>query len=210
MKLATLCYVRRNGQTLMLHRIKKAQDMHAGKWNGLGGKLLPGETPEQCVIREVAEESGLNLINPRMCGFITFPAFDEIEDWYVFLFVARHFAGELIDSPEGRLAWIDDEQLPALNLWDGDRIFMQWLELDHFFSAQFRYHGGRLIDHQVLFYPPRDLPKIEAANATRTSHPPHEQQPDETICWCCGGPVVKRHCKIICQVCGFLRDCSDP
>lgn len=73
MKLATLCYLRHQGKTLMLHRIKKANDMHAGKWNGLGGKFLPGETPEQCAMREVQEESGLTMINPLLRGIITFP-----------------------------------------------------------------------------------------------------------------------------------------
>ena len=111
MKLATLCYLKANGQTLMLHRIKKQQDMHAGKWNGLGGKFLPGETPEQCAIREVQEESGLTMTNPVLRGILTFPAFSKDEDWYCFLFVGRQFSGELIDSNEGVLAWIDDDKV---------------------------------------------------------------------------------------------------
>ena len=76
----------KNNQTLMLHRVKKENDMHEGKWNGLGGKLEAGETPEECVIREVKEESGLNIFNPKLHGFIAFPAFDEIQDWFVFIF----------------------------------------------------------------------------------------------------------------------------
>src|SRR5262245_32011978 len=130
MKLATLCYLRANGQTLMLHRIKKQGDMHAGKWNGLGGKLLPGETPEQCAIREVQEECGLTLIDPVLRGVLTFPAFSGEEDWYVFVFVARHFRGTLSDSAEGVLAWVDDAQLLDLNLWAGDKIFLTWLDQD--------------------------------------------------------------------------------
>ena len=102
MKLAALVYVRAGGQTLMLHRVKKAQDIHAGKWNGLGGKLEPGETPEACAIREVREESGLEIDPPQWRGLLTFPNFAHGEDWYAFVFVARSFRGTLIDSPE---AW---------------------------------------------------------------------------------------------------------
>lgn len=169
MKLATLCYVRHNGKTLMLHRIKKANDMHAGKWNGLGGKLLPGETPEQCAIREVQEESGLTLINPILRGIITFPGFNKVsapqragaqsetEDWYCFLFIGQAFTGELIDSAEGVLAWIDDAALLDLNLWEGDRIFIPWLDTEAFFSGRFTYVDGQLQDHDVVFYSPRSV-----------------------------------------------------
>ena len=88
MKLATLCYVidKLQNKTLMIHRVKKENDYHEGKWNGLGGKLEPGESPEDCVIREIKEEAGLIIKNPRMHGFITFPNFDEVDDWYVFIF----------------------------------------------------------------------------------------------------------------------------
>lgn len=152
MKLATLCYVRRNGQTLMLHRIKKANDMHAGKWNGLGGKLEAGETPEECAIREIREESGLTVRNPRLRGVLTFPAFSNDEDWYACVFTATEFTGELIDSPEGVLAWVDDEKLLDLNLWEGDRIFLPWLTQDAFFSGKFEYVDGSLARHDVVFY----------------------------------------------------------
>ncbi len=214
MKLATLCYVRDGGKTLMLHRIKKANDMHAGKWNGLGGKFLPGETPEQCAMREVHEESGLTMINPLLRGVITFPGFANEEDWYCFLFVCRTFTGELIDSPEGVLAWIDDAALPDLPLWPGDRIFMPWLDVDAFFSGRFTYLDGQLHDHEVVFYAPHQVIAQPVSMAQRV--PPdaaaqHRYHPSEdTYCWMCQGPVSKRHCKIICQVCGFTRDCSDP
>jgi len=123
MKLATLCYVRQNGRTLMVHRIKKANDMHLGKWNGLGGKFEAGESPEQCAAREILEESGLVVSRLILKGFITFPGFANDEDWYAFVFVAPEFTGELIDSPEGILEWIDDSRLAELNLWEGDLIF---------------------------------------------------------------------------------------
>jgi 8-oxo-dGTP diphosphatase len=152
MKLATLCYVKRNGQTLMVHRIKKANDMHMGKWNGLGGKLEPGETPEECALREIFEESGLSVRNPQLKGFITFPAFDDFEDWYVFVYVVTDFEGDLIDSPEGNLQWVNNSDLTSLNLWDGDAIFLSWLDRKGIFSAKFIYKDGRLISHEVVFY----------------------------------------------------------
>jgi 8-oxo-dGTP diphosphatase len=152
MKLATLCYVRHQGKTLMVHRIKKENDMHQGKWNGLGGKLEPGETPEECAIREVFEEAGLLVSNPELKGLITFPAFSDEEDWYTFLFVITEFEGALIDSPEGKLEWINDEDLMALNLWEGDRIFLPWLDRPGFFSGKFIYEDYKFIDHSVVFY----------------------------------------------------------
>jgi 8-oxo-dGTP diphosphatase len=152
MKLATLCYLRRNGKTLMVHRVKKKNDMHAGKWNGLGGKLEPGETPEECAVREIMEESGLRVFNPILKGVLTFPAFSNDEDWYAFVFLVNEFEGELIDSPEGNLKWIDNTELLNLNLWEGDRIFLPWLEQQAFFSGKFIYEDGRFIEHQVVFY----------------------------------------------------------
>ena len=150
--LATLCYVRHNGQTLMIHRVKKANDMHEGKYNGLGGKFEPGETPEQCAIREVQEESGLTMIEPRLKGFIDFPKFDGVNDWYVFIFTADKYTGSLIESNEGNLEWIDNEKLLDLNLWDGDKIFLKWLDNDSFFSAKFIYEAGQFKGHTVTFY----------------------------------------------------------
>jgi 8-oxo-dGTP diphosphatase len=152
MKIATLCYLRRDGQTLMVHRVKKANDIHQGKWNGLGGKLDPGETPEECAIREIFEESGLKVRNPQLKGFLTFPHFANDEDWYAFVFVAEDFEGELIDSPEGVLRWIDNAELLELNLWDGDRVFLPWLDRRGFFSGKFVYQDGKLISHEVNFY----------------------------------------------------------
>ena len=152
MKLATLCYLKNNDKTLMLFRNKKPGDTHKGKWNGLGGKVEPGETPEQCAIREVQEESGLTTINLKLHGVITFPMFDGMDDWYVFVFTITEFEGEMIESPEGELAWIPDEKLLELNLWDGDRIFLPWLKQDKFFSAKFVYVAKELIDWSVNFY----------------------------------------------------------
>lgn len=152
MKLATLCYVRRDGRTLMIHRVKKANDIHAGKWNGLGGKLNPGETPEECAVREIFEESGLRVSNPQLKGLLTFPAFTDDEDWYVFVFLVKDFEGELIESPEGNLCWVEDAELTNLNLWEGDPIFLPWLEKPGIFSGRFTYKDGKLVSHDVAFY----------------------------------------------------------
>jgi len=138
----------------MVHRVKKDNDVHLGKWNGLGGKLEAGETPEECAIREILEESGLRPITLKLKGFLTFPNFAHGEDWYAFVFVVDRFEGDLIESPEGNLQWIPDEQLLDLNLWEGDRIFLPWLDQPGFFSARFVYQHGRLIEHGVTFHHP--------------------------------------------------------
>ena len=163
MKLATLCYLRRDHHTLMVHRIKKANDIHEGKWNGLGGKFEPGETPEECAVREIYEESGLRVRNPLLKGFLTFPLFARDEDWYAFVFVVTDFDGELIDSPEGRLRWVPDEDLLALNLWEGDRVFLPWLDRPGVFSGKFSYIDGKLVSHSMTYYPPDGAPISPAA-----------------------------------------------
>ncbi len=151
MLLATLCYLKHNGRTLMLHRNKKPNDIHLGKWNGLGGKFEPGETPEECVIREVREESGLEIIQPRLHGLVMFPDFKG-NDWYVFVFSVREFHGELLDSQEGTLCWVPDEELGMLSLWPSDAFFFRWMQQDRFFSAKFIYRGDEMFDHQVIFH----------------------------------------------------------
>lgn len=151
MLLATLCYVKRDGYTLMIYRNRKANDIHEGKWNGLGGKFEAGETPEECVLREIREESGLSIQNPKLCGLLMFPNFKG-DDWYVFVFTARDFSGELIDSPEGRLEWIPDEKILDLTLWESDLIFMPWIQEGKFFSAKFDYEEGKMRRYDVVFY----------------------------------------------------------
>ena len=155
--LSTLCYLSKGNQTLMLNRNKKNNDIHKGKWNGLGGKFESGETPEQCVIREVKEESGLDILGPELKGFISFPKFKEArngqwQDWYVFLYIAKQFSGNLIDSDEGTLKWINSNEILDLPLWEGDKIFIPWLSQDKFFSAKFVYVDKKLKEHSVKFY----------------------------------------------------------
>ena len=152
MILATLCYIQHNGYTLMLHRTKRADDIHLGKWNGLGGKVESGESPEECVTREVREESGLEIRHPHLCGLLIFPAFKG-NDWYVFVFTAQEFSGELQENGEGYLEWIPDAQLESLPLWPSDHIFLPWIRQGRFFSAKFEYAGDEMQNHTVTFHP---------------------------------------------------------
>lgn len=151
--LATLVYVRDGDKTLMLHRVKKNNDYHEGKWNGLGGKFEPGETPEACAIREVREESGLTITDPILHGHIVFPMFDGINDWYVYLFTAPQWTGSLLENPpEGHLAWLTRTEIDQIQLWDGDRIFLPWLEESGFFSAIFTYENKLLKTYSVTWH----------------------------------------------------------
>ncbi|MEG0372230.1 MAG: 8-oxo-dGTP diphosphatase [Clostridium sp.] len=152
MKLATLCYIKQNGKTLMLHRVKKDKDFHRGKYNGVGGKFEPGESPEDCVIREAFEETGLNIIKPKLRGMITFPMFDMVDDWYTFVYTADEFTGEIRECSEGELYWIDDNEIYDLNLWDGDRVFLKWLDQDKMFSGKFIYEDKEFKNYSVVFY----------------------------------------------------------
>lgn len=151
MILATLCYVKRDGRTLMIYRNKKANDIHKDKWDGLGGKFEAGETPEECVCREILEESGLTIQNPRWHGLLLFTNFKG-NDWYVFVYTATDFTGELIDSREGTLEWIPDEKITSLNLWESDHIFLPWIEAGKFFSAKFDYEGDTMGGYHVVFH----------------------------------------------------------
>jgi len=155
LRLATLVYVRDGDLTLMLHRNARPDDTHYGKWNGLGGKFEPGESPEQCMRREVFEESGLTVEEAELKGVLTFPDFDGEHDWYAFVYLVTRTSGELGPDPaEGSLRWVPTAALLDLTLWEGDRVFLPWLDRPGVFSAVFRYHAGRLVDHEASFYPP--------------------------------------------------------
>ncbi|MFW6230972.1 MAG: NUDIX hydrolase, partial [Nanoarchaeota archaeon] len=139
--IATLCYVVENDKVLMLHRNKKENDMHEGKYNGLGGKCEKGEDPYTCVVREVKEEAGID-ITPTYIANMTFDNFMKGLDWEVHLFRADGYSGTLKDCNEGDLEWVAKEELFKLNLWDGDRIFLKYVFDDTFFFARFRYDDG--------------------------------------------------------------------
>lgn len=144
-KMTTLCYIRRGDDYLMLLRNKKKDDINEGKWIGVGGKAEALESPNDCVIREAYEETGLTLVNPKLRGIITFLS-DEWEAEYMMLYEADQFTGELTsDCPEGTLKWIPREEIGKLNLWDGDRIFLkELLETDHFINLKLQYEGDIL------------------------------------------------------------------
>ena len=153
MKLATLCYIEKDNQYLMLHRNKKLNDMHKDFWVGLGGKFEAGESPEECVIREVYEESGIILSNPKLRGILTFPNDYNDEDWYVFLFLANDFSGDLKQSNEGDLAWVNKDKLDDLPMHEGDRCFIKLLQEEKgVFSIKYNYDNGVLKDYQIYHY----------------------------------------------------------
>lgn len=153
LKLCTLAYVRDGEHTLMLRRPDDPGHHQAGKYNGLGGKFEPGESPEECLAREVLEESGLVVEAAELKGFITFPDFDGADDWYVFVYLVTRFSGTLTPSDEGTLHWVPTASVAGLPLWEGDTHFLPWLDRPGTFSAVFRYQGGRYREHQVVFYP---------------------------------------------------------
>ena len=129
----------------MLHRTKKEHDVNEGKWIGVGGKFNSGESPEECVKREVLEETGLTLNDQSLRGILTFSS-EGWEDELIFVFTADDFTGELIDCDEGELKWVPIPEIEGLNLWEGDRIFLKLLAEDApLFSLKLSYRGDELV-----------------------------------------------------------------
>ncbi len=145
MKNTTLCYIIRDGQWLMLHRTKKQNDLNEGKWIGVGGKMEENESPEECLLREVQEETGLHLTRWRYRGIVTFVS-DLWEGEYMHLFTADDFEGTVGECTEGQLQWIERDKIPQLPQWEGDRIFLNLLYRNvPFFSLKLSYAGDTLI-----------------------------------------------------------------
>lgn len=136
----------------MLHRVKKVNDMNQEKWIGVGGKLEEGESPEECVLREVEEETGLTLKQYRYRGFITFVS----KQWgteYMHLFTATEYEGEIKECDEGNLEWVPKSQIEKLNLWEGDKIFFRLLEEDAgFFTLKLCYDEDKLLSYAISKY----------------------------------------------------------
>ena len=145
MRETTLCYIERGGSYLMLHRVKKQNDPNRDKWIGVGGGIEPGEMPEECLLREVREETGLRLTDYRARGVIDFIN-DACEDERMHLYTADGFTGELIPCDEGVLEWVDIGRVPELPLWEGDRIFLRLLcRGAPYFRLRLEYHGDELL-----------------------------------------------------------------
>ena len=146
MILSTLCYLERGDSYLMLHRVKKKQDVNHDKWIGVGGKFEEGESPEDCILRETWEETGLTLTAYRYRGLVTFVS-DAAPAEQMHLFTATAWSGTPHPCDEGELAWIRKRDLLTLPMWEGDRIFLRLLEEDApFFSLKLRYQGDRLTE----------------------------------------------------------------
>ena len=145
----TLCYVTRGDEVLMLHRVKKKNDINKDKWIGIGGKFEGEESPDECLLREAKEETGLDLTRWRCRGVVTFLS-DAYEGEFMYLFTADGFEGTLKDCDEGELAWIKKKDLLALPAWEGDKIFLRLLDENvPFFSLKLRYEGETLAEAKL-------------------------------------------------------------
>ena len=138
MLVSTLCYIEKDGAYLMLHRTKKEHDVNHGKWIGVGGKLEKGEAPEECLIREVLEETGLKLTSFCLRGLLSF-IYEDRDPEYIFTYTADGFEGELAECSEGDLLWVGFDRIPDLELWEGDRYM-----LDHLISGDTEYFSLKL------------------------------------------------------------------
>ena len=145
MRNTTLCYIVKNDSCLMLHRTKKENDQSHDKWLGIGGKFEDKESPEDCAIREIKEETGLTVTGYKYRGIVTFVS-DEWETEYMHLFTVTEFEGNIIECDEGDLEWIRKEDMLSLPMWEGDRIFLKLIASDSpFFSLKLEYRGDRLM-----------------------------------------------------------------
>ena len=152
MKLTTLCYIEKDECYLMLHRTKKENDENHDKWIGVGGKFEEGESPEQCLLREVKEETGLSLTGYQFRGLITFVS-DEWGTEYMHLFTADQYTGKLKECEEGELVWVPKTQIEELTLWEGDKVFLRMLrEEKQFYTLRLSYQGERLVDAVSRIY----------------------------------------------------------
>ena len=144
--LTTLCYIERDGKYLMMHRVKKENDVNKDKWVGIGGHFEADESPEECLLREVSEETGLTLTKWRARGIVTFIS-DQWQTEYMHLYTATEFEGEIGECSEGTLEWIDKKDVYDLPIWEGDKIFFELLEkTSDYFSLKLRYEGNTLVE----------------------------------------------------------------
>ena len=147
MKNTTLCYITRGEDVLMLHRVKKKNDINKDKWIGIGGKFEGEESPDECLLREVCEETGLTLTNWKCRGVVTFLTENPGDGEFMYLFTADGFQGQLKDCDEGDLQWVPQSFLHSLPTWEGDAIFLDMIFRDTpFFLLKLRYQGDHLVE----------------------------------------------------------------
>ena len=145
MRNTTLCYIEQGDCYLMLHRVKKEHDLNKDKWIGVGGGFEDGESPEECLLRETLEETGLTLTCYRFRGIVTFVS-DSWETEYMYLFTADGFTGSIVECSEGVLEWVRKDDIPGLPIWEGDKIFLRLLAQDApVFLLKLQYQGDRLV-----------------------------------------------------------------
>lgn len=145
--LTTLCYLERDDAYLMLHRVKKKNDVNHDKWIGIGGKFEGVESPEECLLREAKEETGLTLTDYRLRGIVTFISSEPWDAEYMFLYTATGWTGEMQECSEGTLEWVPKKDIEKLNLWAGDKLFFRLMEEDRaVFSLKLRYNKDELVE----------------------------------------------------------------
>lgn len=150
MILSTLCYIEKNNKYLMLHRTK--EDINKGKWLGIGGKFEKNESPEECIIREAKEETGLNLKSIRLRCIVTYISTNS-ETEYIYVFTCDDFDGELIECNEGKLEWVEKNKVLHLDIWEGDKYFLEKINnRANFFTIKFEYSGEKLLNYIINQY----------------------------------------------------------
>lgn len=152
MILSTLCYIEKDNQYLMLHRTKKKNDINKDKWIGIGGKFEENESPEECIIREVKEETGLHLKSYQLRCIVTYVS-TNWETEYMYVFTSDDFEGNIMECNEGDLQWVNKDEVTKLNTWEGDKIFIEKIQKDNnFFTVKFEYDGDKLLRYALKEY----------------------------------------------------------
>ena len=152
MRNLTVCYIEKDNKYLMLHRTKKNNDVNKDKWIGVGGKIEDKESPEECIVREVKEETGLTLLNHKLRCIITFTS-TVAETEYIYVFTSDKFTGEIIECNEGDLEWVEKSKIDNLNVWEGDKIFHKKILNDEgFFTLKVDYDENKLIGYKINNY----------------------------------------------------------
>ena len=152
MKNTTTCYIETDRKHIMLHREKKKNDSNKDKWIGVGGKFEEGESPEECLLREVKEETGLVLNSYKLRCIVTYVS-NKYETEQMYVFTSNDFSGELIECNEGNLKWIDKYNILNLNIWEGDKFFIKKMQKDdNFFTLKVEYEGEKLVNYKINEY----------------------------------------------------------